>query len=210
MSSAKTKRVALAAGLLLLSHFAHAAEPEESPSPLRLFGRAAYSAGGAKIASGTYVNTGNNYDVTTGGGATFAIGAEMQLSDAVSVQVTTGRQTQNIDATNGDLKLSRNPQEAIVFYQFHPKWKVGAGVRQDKNLDFSWRHDTAGSGSRKLDAGTGKVIDVQYLFSPREKKSARSLQAGLSLHLIQQNYTDSLTQTRYGANQVGIGVFFYY
>lgn len=187
-----------------------AIETSQEPSPLRLYGRGGLSTGGSTIKSGTYVNTGTTYDIRAGGGVTFAVGAEWQVTDAIAVQATVGTQSEKTDATDGEAKFSRRPKEVVVFYQLAPQWKLGAGARQDTDVQFSMRKDGVMDRTWKFDDASGKVLELQYLFSPRDKTVRRSLQAGFSLRFIQQSHREPLSGERYGGNQLGLNFFAYY
>ena len=200
----------LISGLLLISSLSTAANAGEEASPLRIYGRMGLSTGGDRIVNGTYVNTGTDFDIRAGSGTSYAVGIEVQATQALAIQLTTGYQSEKTDATNGEIRFARKPKEAVLLYGVAPQWRVGLGLRQDPDAEVTWRHDTAGSGARKFDADTGKVLEVQYLFSPRDLKSAHSLQAGLSLRLIQQNFHDPLANKNYNGNQVGVHLFAYY
>ena len=211
--SLKTPKTAIMAGLMLLNFSAFAADASEAtqePSRLRVFGRAGLAAGGDTVASGSYVNTGSTWDVRAGAGAIFAIGGEYQVTDQWSFQLTVGRQSEKTDASDGEIKLSRAPREAVVFYGVAPQWELGAGLRQDKNIEVTWRKDGGAAGASKFEDANGVVLEAQYLFSPRDRKSQRSLQAGLSLRLVRQDLKNNNWQKTYNANQVGLSAFFYY
>lgn len=206
-------KAALVGGLLILSLSAFAEETKiqvEEPSRLRLFGRGGLASGGNSVVSSTYVNTGEKWDIRAGAGAIFAIGGEFQLTEQWSIQATKGYQREKTDATDGEVKLTRSPQELLVFYEIAPKWKLGGGVRQDKNIGMTWYKDGGSSGSTKFEDTNGTVLEAQYLFTPRDKKSQRSLQAGLSLRVVRQDLKNNEWQKTYNANQVGLSVFFYY
>lgn len=200
----------LVSGLLLTS-LALAAEPaSEEPSRIRLYGRVGYSAGGEKIVSGTYVNTGDTYNITAGGGTSGALGVELRATDNIAVLVSVGSQKDKTDATNGELKFARSFKEVIGFYGLTPQWRVGAGVRQDSDAKFTWRHDTAGAGSREFDNANGVVLEAQYFFFPPNTKASHSLQTGVSFRVIQQKFKDKVAGKSYDGNQIGATLFFYY
>ena len=205
-------KAALVGGLLILSLSAFAEESKiqvEEPSRLRLFGRGGLAMGGNSIVSGSYTDN-TTWDIRAGAGAIFAIGGEFQLTYQWSIQATKGYQREKTNATDAEVKLTRAPQEVLVFYEVAPQWKLGAGLRQDKNIGMTWYKDGGSSGSTKFEDTNGTVLEAQYLFTPRDKKSQRSLQAGLSLRVVRQDLKNNDWQKTYNANQVGLSVFFYY
>jgi hypothetical protein len=200
----------LLCGLLFAATAALAETATEEPSPIRLFGRVGLSAGGEKLSSGTYVNTGDTFRISAGGGTSAAVGLEFRLNDTWAVQVTTGAQKDKTNATNGEIKFARSAKEVLGFYSLSPQWRIGGGVRQDSDVKLTMRHDSGAQGYSDFDNASAVVLEAQYFFFLPNQKAAHSLQSGVSFRAVQQTFKEKLTGKSYDGNQVGVALFLYY
>lgn len=123
------------------------------------------TAGGDTIATAEYTNgTSNNLKggglVQLGGGILWQ-SASMPLATAFTVNY----HVDNASGSNGDIRFSRIPLEAIAYYTGVEKWRFGAGVRlvQSPKLvaDINNVKETV-----KYKDATGVVVEAGYGITP--------------------------------------------
>jgi outer membrane protein with beta-barrel domain len=92
-------------------------------------------------------------------------------SKDIEVEVTLSYKFKNISATNGDIKWTRYPLEALVFYRF-PKYRLGGG------LTYHLSPKVSGSGvasniNGSFDDSLGFVLQGDYLITQKVSVGAR-------------------------------------
>lgn len=150
---------------------AHAQFQQVAPPPLRYLIGMGLSGGGDKLVEVQYED-GASKDLKAGGLLYFTFGADYRINPEFSVQATINYHVDQADADNGELRFQRFPIELIGYYQPHPQWRVGGGIRYAMNPKLS------GSGVAdipdiKFDDATGAVVEVEYFSSPNVGWKAR-------------------------------------
>lgn len=199
------KKQWLGALLVLGCALAHADE-----SNWRFFGRFGVGFGGENFASGHYVNSGEYWEIGTGSGMKYAIGADYRISEKVTLQGSVGREVSTVpNAANGDLTFTRVPVELLGFYNLSKEFRVGGGLRYATNSNMTGNGVVAGwSGLGGYEASTGGVLEAQYLFATSQAKEARSAQFGLSVRFVSESFRkDGVTR---GGDHGEAGLVLYY
>lgn len=135
-----------------------------SASPVRFLAGMGVSGGGDKLVTARFTN-GDSYDLKAGGIVYFTVGANYRISPDVSLQATANYHVDQANADNGDLEFQRFPLELIGYYQPHPQWRVGGGIRHTTGPKLSG----SGAASRpdvKFDDTTGAVVEAEYFWNP--------------------------------------------
>ena len=123
--------------------------------------------GGESLAHVTYSN-GETKDIKSGGLVDFKLGVHFRRQGAPwSLQASLGYHTDRTAATNGNIKFTRFPIEALGFYHVNEQFRVGGGLRYAASPKLSGSGAAAGLGNHDLSASAGFVAEGEYLFSPQ-------------------------------------------
>lgn len=198
------------ATLLVLVLGCSVTQAQEQESKWRFFGRVGTGFGGENFASGYYAGTTTHWELSTGGGMKYAVGADYRLSDKVTLQGSIAREVSSVpNAANGDLTFTRVPLEFLGFYSLTKEWRLGGGLRYSTQPNVTGTGFAAGwSGLGGYEPTLGGVIEVQYLFATSEARAAKNAQFGLSLRYVDENFTRNGV-TRYGRHSEA-GLVLYY
>lgn len=149
--------------------------------------------GGDTLASVVFTD-GSTQDIKAGGLVHLFGGVEFRASQQVTMQVNVGYQVDDTGgASNGSLRFSRYPIEALVHYQLNPNFRLGGGAR------FVNSPKVAGSGvlsgiNLEFDNTTGVVVEGEYLVTPS---------IGLKLRAVSEKYKPAAGGPSADGNHVG-------
>lgn len=176
---------------------------------VRFHGNLGYSAGGATLASGNYTN-GTSYRVSAGSGLILALGADVRVTDALTLQATFGSHVDQTNAENGEIAFKRSPVELLAFYDMSEKFRLGGGVRKAQNAELT----ATGAGLTVVTPGAyestmGVVLEGQYFFQPYSAE--RKARFGLGVRLVSESFkrVNGSAETRDGSH-LGVSMLFYY
>lgn len=182
------KKQLLACVLVGFAAVSHA--QDEKPSDWRFVGRLGVGFGGENIEQGYYVG-GKYWELSTGSGMKYALGADYRLAPKVVVQATLGRDISTVPADQGDQYFSRNPVEILGLVDITNAIRMGVGVRQSTNAavvaNGAYVTDPMNGA---YDASPGFVFEAQYIISASEKAGSRS-QFGVSLRFVSETFKKS-------------------
>jgi hypothetical protein len=149
--------------------------------------------GGDTLASVVFTD-GSSQDIKAGGLVHLFGGVEFRASQQVTMQVNVGYQVDDTGgASNGSLRFSRYPIEALAHVQLNPNFRLGGGVR------FVNSPKVAGSGvlsgvNLEFDNTVGAVVEGEYLVTPS---------IGLKLRAVSEKYKPAAGGPSADGNQVG-------
>jgi hypothetical protein len=142
----------------------HAAE-------VRPVAKIGFDFGGDNLVTAQFTN-GSSDSIKAGELLYFGVGASI-ITDSrdIEVEVTASYKFKNISASNGDIKFTRYPLEALVFYRM-PKFRVGGG------LTYHLSPKVSGSGvasniNGNFDDSLGFVLQGDYLVTQKASVGAR-------------------------------------
>ena len=142
----------------------------------------------AQFSNGSSESIKANELLYLGGGASI-----ITDSKDIEVEVTLSYKFKNISATNGDIKWTRFPLEALVFYRM-PKFRLGGGLTYHVGPKLSGS-GVVGGLNVKVDDALGVVLQGDYLFTQK---------ASLGLRYTNLSYKANGVS----ANSNGVGVTF--
>jgi hypothetical protein len=166
-------------------------------SPTRFLLGMGVSRGGEDLAHVTFED-GFSHNIRTGGLVYFTAGADYRISPAFSVQGTLNYHYDGNKAKNGDVKFERFPIELIAYYQPHPQWRVGGGIRYTAGPKLSSSGVAEGM-DIKFDDATSAVIEAEYFVTPK---------VGIKLRYV--NETLKVRGYEVDANHVGLSGNYYF
>jgi hypothetical protein len=126
--------------------------------------------GGDSVAGATFT-TGSSESIKAnelfyiGGGASI-----LTDSKDIEVELTISYKFDEINASNGNVKFTRYPLDALVFYRF-PKYRLGGGLTY--HLDPKVSSSGAGTGNTAYDDALGLVLQADYLITPKVSVGGR-------------------------------------
>lgn len=147
------------------------------PAPTRFLLGMGVSAGGDELASAHYTN-GDNVNLHGGGVVYFSAGVDYRFAPAFSLQGTLNYHVDRANAQNGTIKFERVPLELIAYYQPHPAWRVGGGVRYVSSPKLSSSGVASGL-DVSFDSTTSAVIEGEYFVGP---------QLGIKLRYVNETF----------------------
>ena len=180
---------------------------KEEPSKLGFVGAIGYNVGGEKLVAGQY-SDGSTFGVNAGSGVMLSGGATYALNPQVDLQATIGYENDSTNATNGNISFTRMPLEALAFYNFSDKYRLGVGVRRAGSAKLSGSGVASSLGSYTFTPSTGFVVEGQYALSP--KTTERKWHAAAFVRVVSENYTIGNPSQSFNGSHVGFGVAFYY
>jgi hypothetical protein len=160
---------------------------------------AGLTAGGDTLATVVF-SDGSSEDIKAGGLLHVFGGVEFRASQTVTMQVNVGYQIDDTSGgSNGSLRFSRYPIEALAHVQINPAFRVGGGVR------FVTSPKVAGSGvlnyvNIPYDSATGAVIEGEYLVTPN---------IGLKLRAVTEKYKPKGGGASVDGNHIGFTFSWY-
>lgn len=197
------KKQVMGCVLMVCSALAHA----DAPSDWRFVGRLGMGMGSTPLDSGFYTD-GSSWELSSGNGLKYAVGADYRLGQNLTLQATVGKELSTVPASNGDLTFNRTPVELMGFVDVSKELRVGLGVRSSTGARVS----SSGAGTGYTSVGdwtpsTGAVLEAQYLFSSTGQVRNPS-QFGVNLRFVSESFTKgAVTKT---ADHYELGVVLYY
>lgn len=198
--------------MALLMVAAGAAAQAEAPR-LRAYGSVGYGMGGEALVSGRYTD-GSGFELLAGNGWVMAVGADLRITDNITVQASVGHQRNRINAANADFDFQRYPVEVLGFYAPSEQVRLGLGARKAYNAKVTGTDAGYGwAGTGNYDSSVGAILEAQYLFSP-PSLTERKLVTGVNLRFVKENFTLTTESGGTGVakrgDHVAIGLVFYY
>jgi hypothetical protein len=154
---------------------------------------AGLTTGGDTLATVVF-SDGSSEDIKAGGLVHLFGGVEFRATQSVTMQVNVGYQIDDTSGgSNGSLRFSRYPIEALAHVQINPAFRVGGGVR------FVNSPKVAGSGvlnyvNIPYDSTTGAVIEGEVLVTPN---------IGLKLRAVTEKYKPKAGGESADGNHIG-------
>jgi hypothetical protein len=184
---------------LLAPAFAHAASDDSGLHPVvGVF----LTGGGSKTVTVQYTN-GDDYTMRAGQLFQLYGGVEYRVPDSgVAVQVNVGYHFDSAGGSNGDVRFTRYPVEAIALYQLAPQWRLGVGVRDATSAKLHGSGAANGIDAN-FNASLGAIVQAEWLPTPRW---------GVQLRYVHETYKlkDSTEDLRISGNHVGLGTAYYF
>jgi hypothetical protein len=132
--------------------------------PVRLLFGIGVSGGGDKLVSGQY-DDGSTVDIRAGGLVYLTAGIDYRLLPEFSLQGTINYHVDDASAWNGDLRFERFPIELIGYYQPHPAFRIGGGVRYTASPKLS-SNGNAPEANASYANTTSAVAEAEYFVEP--------------------------------------------
>ena len=180
----------------------------------RVLASAAYGVGGDTLVSETYSNTGQPFELRTGTGWVWAVGADLRMTDSVAIQASVGHQRNRAIGANFDFDFQRQPVELLAFYSMTDQVRLGLGARKVYNAKLTGYGTAAGyTGTGNYDSSVGTVLEGQYFFTT-PSLTERKLMVGMNLRYVQETFKLAEggvgPRTDKSGDHVEIGLIFYY
>ncbi len=180
----------------------------------RVLASVAYGAGGDTLVSETYSNTGQPFELRTGTGWVWTIGADLRMTDSIAIQASVGHQRNRVVGANFDFDFQRQPVELLAFYSVSDQIRLGLGARKVYNAKLTGTGTAAGyTGTGSYDSSVGSVVEGQYLFTS-PSQTERKLLVGMNLRYVRETFRlaeDGVgPKTDKRGDHVEVGLVFYY
>ncbi|MEE9445674.1 MAG: hypothetical protein V3V19_08410, partial [Cocleimonas sp.] len=151
--------------------------------------------GGDNIARATV--SGDDQEIKAGAGLSFEGGVAIKtpsIGNKLVTQLLVGYKTDSIDASNGDLEMSRVYINAIESYNFG-NVSVGAGITYHITPKFSSSGAGSNAGNADFDSAVGGIAQATYNFNQH---------SSLGLRATAIKYDVSKTNQSFDANSAGL------
>lgn len=165
--------------------------------PVRLLFGIGVSGGGDKLVSGQY-DDGSTVDIRAGGLVYLSAGIDYRLLPAFSLQGTINYHVDDASAWNGDLRFERFPIELIGYYQPHPAFRIGGGVRYTVSPKLS-SNGKAPEANASYANTTSAVAEAEYFVEPT---------CGIKLRYVHETF--KARGREIDGSHVGISANFYF
>ena len=176
------------------------AQAETSSKPLHFALSTGITYGGDNVSRVSYTD-GSSSNISAGSGLLLSAGAHYRFNQSFSGLASVGYHAHFTPyASNGDASFSRIPLEFLGYYHINDQWRLGAGVRFDKNV----RLNGSGAGaqySRNFKDATGAIIEAEYMISPQWSVKTR---------LVKEDYETEFGKQKFNANHFGVIAGFYF
>jgi hypothetical protein len=199
------KNQLVACALVLGAVLAHADEP----SKWRFVGRIGMGFGSTPLEEGYYANDGSTWELSSGNGLKYALGADYRIAEKVTLQATIGKERSTVPANDADLKFSRTPIELMGFFDVSKDIRLGLGLR--KSIDAKVQASGAGIGFPsvgKWDSSVGGVLEAQYIFASTTRLDGGPGQFGTNLRFVNETFTKGAVTKK--ADHFELGLFLNY
>jgi hypothetical protein len=165
--------------------------------PVRFLFGIGVSGGGDKLVSGQYED-GSTVDIRAGGLVYLTAGIDYRLLPEFSLQGTINYHVDDASAWNGDLRFERFPIELIGYYQPHPAFRIGGGVRYtvSPKLSSNGKAPEANASYRNT---TSAVAEAEYFVDPT---------CGIKLRYVHETF--KARGREIDGSHVGISANFYF
>jgi len=139
--------------------------------------RGAFEAGGDELISLTFED-GEREEIEAGGRIHLEVGKQLGLfagSPALRTELSVGYKYDSVNATNGDLAFNRFTLNAVQYYQYNDKFRLGVGVTY--HLSPTLEVDIFGIDDEvEGDDSLGFMLAIDYAFSERVNVGVRATQ----------------------------------
>jgi hypothetical protein len=198
----KKKLVAATVGLLCAL-----AQAQTDTNPFSLVGSIGFRVGGGDIPVGKFSN-GNTYGLNAGTGGAYSVGVSYALSPKVDLQASIGYEGTAKYYNNGLTVFDRLVPEALAFYNFSDKYRLGAGIRKARNIELSGAGVESAYAGQSFKSKPGFVLEGQYDFKP--KTADRNVEVAAYTRLVTDRFTNNASSETIYADHIGIGFAFNY
>jgi hypothetical protein len=192
------KKFAIATALALTSLASQAADGL-GMRPLHFVLGLGLTGGGETLANVTYTN-GDDQNIRSGGLVHYYGGVDVRATPQLSFQGTIGYHVDtSAGASNGSVRFTRVPIEALAYFHVDENIRVGGGVRLVNNPELRGKgvasnvHDT-------YDNATGVIVEGEYLFTRW---------MGVKLRAVSESYKSKTTGQKANGDHAGVYVSFY-
>ncbi len=197
----KKKLVAATVGL-----FCALAQAQTDTNPFSLVGSIGFRVGGGDIPVGKFTD-GNTYGLYAGTGGAYSVGVSYALSPKVDLQASIGYEG-DAKYYNGLAVFDRFVPEALAFYNFSDKYRLGAGIRKARNIELSGAGVESAYAGQSFKSKPGFVLEGQYVFKP--KTADRKVEVAAYTRLVTDRFTSNASSQTFYADHIGIGFAFNY
>ncbi|MES2016472.1 MAG: hypothetical protein V4484_08240 [Pseudomonadota bacterium] len=166
--------------------------------PMRFMVGMGLTGGGDRLGTAHYIS-GYDASIHAGGAIDFNAGIDYRINSAASFQGTVGYHSDRASARNGDMHFSRIPMELLAYYNFHPQWRIGAGVRYVSNAAF-----------RSSGAAYAGNIDYKNTVSPLIEAEFMMKHWGFKARVVNEQYEEKLTGKKVDGDHVGLFGTYYF
>lgn len=132
-----------------------------------------YDFGGETLATVTFTD-GSTQSIKANQGFYLGGGASILLTNPkdIEVEVALSYKEDSITAANGEVKFTRIPLDALVFYRFPEHFRVGGGLTYHLNPKLS-TSGVVGNINVNFDDALGWVLQAEYLLPPRSSRTPK-------------------------------------
>jgi hypothetical protein len=192
------KKIAIASVLALASLGCQAADGL-SPRPLHFVLGLGLTGGGETLANVTYTN-GDDQNIRSGGLVHYYAGVDVRATQFLSFQGTVGYHVDtSAGASNGSVRFTRVPIEALAYFHVDDNIRVGGGVRLVNNPELRGK-GVASNVRDTYDNATGVILEGEYLFTRW---------MGVKLRAVSESYKSKSTGQKANGDHAGVYVNFY-
>ena len=155
--------------------------------------------GGETLANVTYTN-GDDQDIRSGGLVHYYAGVDVRATPFLSFQGTVGYHIDSsAGASNGSVRFTRIPIEALGYFHVSDNLRIGGGVRLVNSPKLRGR-GVASNVSDSFDNTTGVVVEGEYFFTRW---------FGVKLRAVSESYRSKNTGIKANGDHAGVYAAFY-
>jgi hypothetical protein len=190
------KKLILGTALALASVCSQAAD---GLRPLHFVLGVGITGGGDKLANVTYTN-GDDQDIRSGGLVHYYAGVDVRATPFLSFQGTVGYHVDSsAGASNGSVRFTRIPIEALGYFHVADNIRIGGGVRLVNSPELKGK-GVASNISDSYDNTVGVVLEGEYLFTRW---------FGVKLRAVSESYKSKNTGIKANGDHAGVYAAFY-
>ena len=155
--------------------------------------------GGETLANVTYTN-GDDQDIRSGGLVHYYAGVDVRATPFLSFQGTLGYHVDSsAGASNGSVRFTRIPIEALGYFHVSDNLRIGGGVRLVNSPKLKGR-GVASNVSDSFDNATGVIVEGEYFFTRW---------FGVKLRAVSESYRSKSTGIKANGDHAGVYAAFY-
>ena len=155
--------------------------------------------GGETLANVTYTN-GDDQDIRSGGLVHYYAGVDVRATPLLSFQGTVGYHVDSsAGASNGSVRFTRIPIEALGYFHVSDNLRIGGGVRLVNSPKLKGR-GVASNVSDSFDNATGVIVEGEYFFTRW---------FGVKLRAVSESYRSKSTGIKANGDHAGVYAAFY-
>ncbi len=138
-----------------------------------------YTAGGDTIDELHYTN-GTQQNIKAGGSYNFKLGSELRFKEIpLQLQLSLAYHYNNDEASNADARYTRWPVEALAYYNFDKKWRLGGGLHYVTQPKYTYKFENDPQYTFKFEPSLGYVVEGEYFFSSATSVALRYVKVSL-------------------------------